>query len=132
MTENAAEPATDLIAERCEACRRDSPLVTPEEAASLRPLIPGWREELSDGIPRLVRTFRFPSFRDSLAFTVRVGELAELEGHHPALLTEWGRVTVSWWSHKIRGLHRNDFIMAAKTDALAASEAREAESGRTE
>jgi 4a-hydroxytetrahydrobiopterin dehydratase len=67
----------------------------------------------------LVRTFRVPTFRDALAFTQRVGELAEEEGHHPMLRTEWGKVTVSWWSHKIRGLHRNDFIMAAKTDALA-------------
>ena len=50
--------------------------------------------------------------------TKRVGELAEEEGHHPALLTEWGRTTVTWWTHKIRGLHRNDFIMAAKTDEL--------------
>ena len=49
-----------------------------------------------------------------------IAELAEAEGHHPALLTEWGKVTVSWWTHKIRGLHRNDFIMAAKTDALVA------------
>jgi hypothetical protein len=59
--------------------------------------------------------------RDALAFTNRVGALAEEEGHHPALLTEWGRVTVTWWTHLIRGLHRNDFIMAAKTDALAAA-----------
>jgi len=57
----------------------------------------------------------------ALAFTNRVGALAEAEGHHPALLTEWGRVTVTWWTHKIRGLHRNDFIMAAKTDGLARS-----------
>jgi 4a-hydroxytetrahydrobiopterin dehydratase len=54
-----------------------------------------------------------------LPLPLRVGELAEEEGHHPALLTEWGRVTVSWWTHKIRGLHRNDYIMAAKTDVLA-------------
>jgi 4a-hydroxytetrahydrobiopterin dehydratase len=67
----------------------------------------------------LVRTFRFPNFREALAFTDRVGALAEAEGHHPALLTEWGTVTVFWWTHKIHGLHRNDFIMAAKTDALA-------------
>ena len=71
-------------------------------------------------IARLERVFHFPSFADALAFTNRVGALAEEEGHHPALLTEWGRVTVTWWTHKIRGLHRNDFIMAAKTDALAA------------
>jgi len=87
--------------------------------AALTPLIPDWSREEHDGVPRLVRTFRVPTFRDALAFTQRVGELAEAEGHHPALLTQWGKVTVSWWSNKIRGLHRNDFIMAAKTDELA-------------
>ena len=106
--------APNLLAETCVACRRDAPRVTDEEATALTPLIPDWRREEHDGVPRLVRTFR-----EALAFTQRVGELAEDEGHHPALLTEWGKVTVSWWTHKIRGLHRNDYIMAAKTDALA-------------
>jgi 4a-hydroxytetrahydrobiopterin dehydratase len=49
---------------------------------------------------------------------MQVGQIAEEEGHHPSILTEWGRVTVTWWTHKIKGLHRNDFIMAAKTDRL--------------
>ena len=115
---NATE-TSDLLAEACVACRRDAPRVTAEEVAELTPLIPDWVNEDHDGVPRLVRVFRLPTFRDALAFTQRVGELAEAEGHHPALLTEWGKVTVSWWTHKIRGLHRNDFIMAAKTDALA-------------
>jgi 4a-hydroxytetrahydrobiopterin dehydratase len=69
-----------------------------------------------DGIKRLERTFKFKNFVQALEFTNQVGGLAEEEGHHPALLTEWGRVTVTWWTHKIKGLHRNDFIMAAKTD----------------
>jgi 4a-hydroxytetrahydrobiopterin dehydratase len=47
-----------------------------------------------------------------------VGEVAEAEDHHPALLTEWGKVTVTWWTHAVKGLHRNDFIAAAKTDQL--------------
>jgi 4a-hydroxytetrahydrobiopterin dehydratase len=113
-----AEPP-DLLAEPCVACRRDAPRVTETEAAALQPLIPDWVTEDVDGVPRLVRTFRFPNFREALGFTNQVGELAEAEGHHPALLTEWGKVTVTWYTHKIRGLHRNDFIMAAKTDALA-------------
>ena len=111
--------APDLLAETCVACRRDAPSVTDEEVAALTPLIPDWEREEHDGVRRLVRIFRFPNFHDALAFTLRVGELAEEEGHHPALLTEWGKVTVSWWTHKIRGLHRNDYIMAAKTDVLA-------------
>jgi 4a-hydroxytetrahydrobiopterin dehydratase len=87
--------------------------------AALRPQIPDWQVVERDGIPRLERVFKFPNFAAALAFTDRVGALAEAEGHHPALLTEWGRVTVTWWTHKIGGLHRNDFIMAAKTDRLA-------------
>src|SRR5690242_1004923 len=108
-----------LVDERCVACRKDAPRVTPEELAELTPLIPDWALTERDGIPRLERAFRFPTYTQALAFTQRVGELAEREGHHPAILTEWGRVTVSWWTHKIRGLHRNDLIMAAKTDRLA-------------
>ena len=103
-----------LSAERCVACRRDSLRVTEAEIVELRHEVP------RDRIAQLERVFHFPSFADALAFTNRVGALAEKEGHHPALLTEWGRVTVTWWTHKIRGLHRNDFIMGAKTDALAA------------
>jgi 4a-hydroxytetrahydrobiopterin dehydratase len=72
------------------------------------------------GIKRLERTFKFKDFAQALAFTNKVGELAESEGHHPAILTEWGKVTVAWWTHKIKGLHQNDFAMAAKTDRLRA------------
>src|SRR5499427_10578903 len=109
-----------LSAERCIACRSDSPRVTSAEVAELRREILDWQVLERDGIARLERVFHFPNFADALAFTNRVGALAEAEGHHPAILTEWGRVTVTWWTHKIRGLHRNDFIMAAKTDALFA------------
>ena len=90
------------------------------EIAELRREVSDWQLLERDGIVRLERVFHFPSFAAALAFANRIGALAEAEGHHPALLTEWGRVTVTWWTHKIRGLHRNDFIMAAKTDALAA------------
>ena len=109
-----------LSAERCVACRRDSPRVTEAEIAELRREVPDWQLLERDGIARLERVFHFPNFADALAFTNRVGALAEEEAHHPALLTEWGRVTVTWWTHKIRGIHRNDFIMAAKADALVA------------
>jgi len=110
---------TRLSTERCVACRRDSPRVTEAEIAELRREVPDWQLLEREGIARLERLFHFTSFADALAFTNRVGALAEEEGHHPALLTEWGRVTVTWWTHKIRGLHRNDFIMAAKTNGLA-------------
>ena len=110
---------SDLTRQRCEACRADAQRVTESERAELQPQLPHRDVVERDGIERLERVYPFPDFVQALAFTNRVGELAEREGHHPALLTEWGRVTVTWWTHKIRGLHRNDFIMAAKTDALA-------------
>ncbi len=107
-----------LAGMKCVACRRDAPTVTDEEIAELRPQISDWDLVEVDGIKRLSRAFAFDDFAQALEFTQRVGEVAEDEGHHPALLTEWGRTTVNWWTHKIRGLHRNDFIMAAKTDRL--------------
>src|SRR5689334_18700282 len=91
-----------LAEERCVACRRDAPRVEPAEAERLREQIPEWALVERDGVPRLERVFSFPDFGEALAFTDRVGALAEREGHHPALLTEWGRVTVTWWTHKIR------------------------------
>jgi 4a-hydroxytetrahydrobiopterin dehydratase len=107
-----------LTQEKCVACNKDSPRVTDQEIAELKPDIPEWEMNEVNGVPRLERTFKLPNFVEALAFTNKVGELAEAEGHHPAILTEWGRVRVSWWTHKIRGLHRNDFIMAAKTNRL--------------
>jgi len=96
--------------------------VTDAEVAELKPQIPEWNLTERDDIPRLERTYRFKDFVQALAFTNRIGALAEEEGHHPMLVTEYGRVGVSWWTHKIKGLHRNDFIMAAKTDDLYAHE----------
>ena len=109
-----------LTQEKCVACRRDSPLVTQEEVAELRPQIPDWDLTSSDGIDRLQRAFKFGNFADALKFATAVGDVADAEGHHPRLTVEWGRVGVDWWTHKIRGLHRNDFIMAARTDAMFA------------
>lgn len=110
---------TDLSAKQCEACRADAPRVTPGEVDELRPQIPKWDLIEVDGIQRLTRTYQFKNFEQALEFTNKVGALAEQENHHPAILTEWGRVTVTWWTHKIRGLHMNDFVMSAKTDELA-------------
>jgi len=108
-------PLTEM---QCVACRPGAPRVTAAEMAELQAQVPGWSVVEREGIPRLERAFRFPTFNAALAFTDTVGALAEAEGHHPALLTEWGRVTVTWWTHAIRGLHRNDYIMAAKTNRL--------------
>jgi 4a-hydroxytetrahydrobiopterin dehydratase len=105
----------------CVACRKGAPTVSDADIAELHPQIVQWELVELDGIKRLRRVFTFDDFAQALDFTKRVGELAEDEGHHPALLTEWGRTTVTWWTHKIKGLHRNDFVMAAKTDQLLRS-----------
>ena len=103
---------------KCVPCRSSEPTVTEAEIAELHPQVPDWQSVERNGIKRLERQFKFKNFAEALIFTNKVGQLAEAEGHHPSLLTEWGRVTVTWWTHKIKGLHRNDFIMAAKTDQL--------------
>lgn len=103
---------------KCVACRGGEPTLTSEEIARLLPGVPGWRLDVVDGMNRLTRTFKFKNFRDALAFTNHVGEIAEAEDHHPLIVTEWGKVTVQWWTHKIGGLHKNDFIMASKTNRL--------------
>ncbi|WIG61571.1 MAG: Pterin-4-alpha-carbinolamine dehydratase [Ktedonobacterales bacterium] len=107
-----------LVQMKCVACRGDEPPASAAEIAAYQPQTPEWHVIERDNIPRLERVFKFANFMQALAFTNKVGEVAEMEGHHPALLTEWGKVTVTWWTHKIKGLHRNDFIMAAKTDQL--------------
>lgn len=77
-----------------------------------------WKVVEIDGEKRLRKTFRFKNFRQALDFTNKVGEVAEEEDHHPAIMTEWGKVTVEWWTHAVNGLHKNDFILAARTDEL--------------
>lgn len=80
--------------------------------------LPSWTV-VHDGIDKLERIFSFETFAQALSFTNEVGAAAETQGHHPKLITEWGRVTVSWWTHFLGGLHKNDFIMAARTDVIA-------------
>jgi len=107
-----------LVRGKCVSCRSNAPGITDSEMADFGSQIPQWQLVEHQHIRRLERVFRFSNFADALAFTIQVGALAESEAHHPAIVTEWGRVTVTWWTHAIGGLHRNDFIMAAKTDAL--------------
>lgn len=106
--------ACALAAESCEACRPDSPRVGTAEAAKLLDGLPGWSIQQAD-TERLAATFTFPDFATALAFANRVGALAEAADHHPMLVVEWGRVRVCWWTHAIGGLHRNDFVLAART-----------------
>ncbi len=109
---------SELTKQQCQACRVDAEILSADKIAQLATEIPEWQIKKHDDILQLERHFKFSNFRKALAFTNRVAEMAEEEGHHPALLTEWGKVTVTWWSHSIQGLHHNDFICAAKTDVL--------------
>ena len=107
-----------LADERCAALESGSPAAAPAELEELKAQVPDWTV-VSDGMDKLERSYTFGSFAEAIAFTDKVGAIAEEQGHHPQLTTEWGRTTVRWWTHAAGGLHRNDFIMAAKTDALS-------------
>ena len=109
---------TEFSTLHCEACKIGAPPATEEELNEFLSSHNDWKKLDVNGIEQISRIYAFDNFVDAIAFTNRIGELAETEGHHPALLTEWGRVTVRWWTHKIHGLHRNDLIMGAKSDAL--------------
>ncbi|ARU57513.1 pterin-4-alpha-carbinolamine dehydratase [Oleiphilus messinensis] len=106
-----------LAEQECEVCRVGAPTVPEEEWPVLLAELPEW--SIEKGVENcLSRVFVFKNFAQALQFTNQVGAVAESEGHHPLLITEWGRVTVKWWTHKIGGLHKTDFIMAARTDKL--------------
>ena len=115
MADTDAQP---LHRQHCEACRADAPRLPEEEIHKLMAQIADWQVVEEDGIPRLRRTFDFDNWAGAIAFVNAVSELAEREDHHPAIGLEWGKVVVWWWTHKIRGLHQNDFISAAHTDQL--------------
>ena len=110
--------SADLASEKCMACRPDSPRVDAQETKQLLQLIPEWSIVEQDGMQRLHRVYKFRDFVSALNFTNSVGRIAEEAQHHPLIITEWGQTTVQWWTHSIGGLHRNDFIMAARTDRL--------------
>lgn len=112
---------TRLADMRCEACRDDSPKATPEEITRHLADLPDWQQIEVDHIPRVTRSFGFRNFLDALAFANKVGAMAEAEDHHPQIIIEWGKATVSWWTHAIGGLHLNDFILAARCDDLFAA-----------
>ena len=101
---------SDLKKQVCIPCQNESPVASPDEVGLLLPQLPDWTIEQIDGENRLLRSYKFKNFKQALAFTNRVGEIAEEQQHHPTILTEWGKVTVTWWSHNIRGLHNNDLI----------------------
>lgn len=109
----------ELAAMQCVRVRRGDPPASEEEIEAGLAQLPGWSVIEQGGIRKLEKSFKFKDFREALAFTNEVGALAEEQDHHPLVITEWGRVTVQWWTHVVGGLHLNDLIMAAKTDRLA-------------
>lgn len=108
-----------LSQQTCVPCSGKASKVTEAELAQFKSKVPDWQVIEVNGERRLKRVYPFADFQTALAFTQQVGQEAENQGHHPTLLTEWGQVTVNWWTHAIGGLHHNDFIMAAKTDEIA-------------
>ena len=110
---------SNLSKETCEACRADAPKLETDALTQLLPEVPDWQLIEEQGQTRLHRVFKTGNFVRAQALANQIGEYAEQVGHHPRLVVEWGSLAVTWWSHKIGGLHRNDFICAARSDELA-------------
>jgi 4a-hydroxytetrahydrobiopterin dehydratase len=110
-------PETELTEKKCTPCQGGIPPLQRTEAEAYLSRVPGW--ELQDHATKLKRTFSFMNFMDALEFARKVGELCEAEGHHPDIALGWGYCRVVFQTHKINGLHENDFIMAAKVNDLA-------------
>jgi len=110
---------TNLESQQCEACHIDAPQVDELSKNEYLATLVDWSVITVEGVDQLQKSYSFKNFRTALAFSNLVGALAEEEGHHPDILTRWGEVTITWWTHSINGLHKNDFICAAKTDALS-------------
>jgi len=103
---------------KCSPVRAGDPALTDRQISDFLPQVPGWDLKEVEGQKILERTFKLKDFAEAIAFTDRIAALAEQKDHHPRIVTEWGRVTVQWWTHVIHGLHTNDFIMAARTSHL--------------
>src|SRR5512138_2979270 len=99
---------SELSQLRCVSLRGGEPALSSGEVYRMQPQVPDWQVQEVGGMPRLAREFKFKDFAQALAFTDKVGAIAEQEDHHPLIVTEWGKVTVNWWTHKIGGLHKND------------------------
>ncbi len=103
---------------RCEACTPEALPLSYDQREELLESLNDWQIIEREGIAQLEKQFKFNNFLSAWSFANKVAELAEEEFHHPAILLEWGKVTVTWWSHSIKGLHKNDFICAAKCDVI--------------
>lgn len=106
----------DLLSLHCKPLPKGTPALPPDEIDDLIPLLSD-RWSVVDG-HHLVGEFEFDDFLSALAFTNQAGGIAESEGHHPEITLTWGRASAKIWTHSIDGLSENDFILAAKLDAL--------------
>ncbi|MDG3085272.1 4a-hydroxytetrahydrobiopterin dehydratase [Vibrio hannami] len=111
-----------LNKQQCEACSVDAIALNNDDQQSLLLELTGWQIMERSGIPQLEKAYKFKNFKQAWTFSNKVAELAEEQFHHPSILLEWGKVTVTWWSHSIKGLHKNDFICASRCDVLAEGE----------
>ena len=109
MMENAARKT-------CGPCKHGAPPASELEIKQFQKEHPDWELVEEDSIKKIKRVFKFSNYRKAQHFTNQVADMAEFEDHHPAIVLEWGRATVSWWTHKIGGIHRNDLVMASETD----------------
>jgi len=112
------EIMTNLLEENCIRVAKGSPALTPSAIQTLMGELTGWQIIDREGTQCLEKSFKFTNFNNALSFTNRIGQLSEDQDHHPVIMTEWGRVTLTWWTHAVHGLHRNDFIMATHSDAI--------------
>jgi 4a-hydroxytetrahydrobiopterin dehydratase len=108
----------ELANMHCTTITKDTPKLGENDIEQYLARLLNWRITIKDGESQLEKVYPFKDFDQAAGFSQKVAALAKEEDHHPAILTEWGKVTVAWWTHKIRGLHQNDFIMAAKTEKL--------------
>jgi 4a-hydroxytetrahydrobiopterin dehydratase len=107
-----------LSEQHCSACRADATPLSQAQIDTGLLELRDWSLSPVNGVNQLARVYRFANFIGAMDFAQQLGALAESVQHHPSILVEWGKVEVRWWTHKIRGLHENDLIMAAKTDVL--------------
>ena|ERR1700674_757914 len=111
---------SELASKNCVPCRGGVPPLKGKELQALQSQVEDWKVVEDHHI---VKTYKFPDFRNALEFVNRVGEIAEQQGHHPDIFLAWGRVDITSWTHAINGLTESDFILAAKFDQLFKSRA---------
>lgn len=105
-----------LAEQPCTACDSRAKPLSDVAIAQFLAECPGWVLNASDGIKKITKVYDTGDFSSAIALANAIATIADKANHHPSIIVEWGQLTVSWWTHSVQGLHKNDFIMAAKTD----------------